>query len=292
MLDHEKLTVLVTGATGMQGGTLARVLLDRGHHVRAFTRKPDSPAAVRLAESGAEIFEGSFDNGASIEKAARGTDAVFAMGTPYQVGTEVETRQAKLIVDASAAAGTEHLVYSSVAGADKNTGIPHFDSKHEVEKHIRFLNLPHTIVGPVYVMENLFYPMHLDTLKQGTYALPLPADRVLQQIALEDIGRFAAHVIENREKFLGKRIDIASDEIDGGQTARLLSSLNGHDINYFEISIDDIRKQIEDIAVMYEWFDKVGFGADIKGLRRDYPDIGWHSFKDWAGKQDWSVLGE
>ena len=100
----------------------------------------------------------------------------------------------------------------------------------------------------------------------------------------------AAHVIENREKFLGKRIDIASDEIDGRETTRILSSVNGHDVSYFEVPLEKLRAKNEDWGRMYDWFDKVGYDADIEGLKRDYPEAGWHSFSDWARKQDWSVL--
>src|SRR5918997_6440737 len=132
----DSLSVLVCGATGQQGGALARVLLDKGHRVRALVRRPASPEARELEHLGAELAEGDFEEPSTIEDAAKGMDAVFLVATPFEAGTEVETRHGIAAADAARAAGVSHLVYSSVADADKDTGIPHFDSKREVEEHI------------------------------------------------------------------------------------------------------------------------------------------------------------
>src|SRR5882757_9881217 len=126
--------VLVTGATGSQGGAVAKLLLDHGHQVRAVTRQPDSPAAKALAARGVELVVGDLTDRPAMEAAARGVDAVFAMGTPYENGTAVEIQQGVTLADAAKAAGA-FLVYSSVSNADQKTGVPHFDSKYEVEKH-------------------------------------------------------------------------------------------------------------------------------------------------------------
>jgi uncharacterized protein YbjT (DUF2867 family) len=120
------LSVLVTGATGQQGGALARLLLKKSHRVRAFTRKPDSPAAQGLRRLGAELAVGSLEDRASIERTARGVDVLFAMSTPYEAGTDAETQQGLTVADAAKAAGVRHLVFTSVASADRNTGITHF----------------------------------------------------------------------------------------------------------------------------------------------------------------------
>src|SRR5436309_13817371 len=111
-------TILVTGATGQQGGALARLLLERGQRVRAMTRKPDSPAARALTGRGAELAAGDFDDRASLERAMQGIDAVFVVATPAEAGVEAEIRQATTVADAAKAAGVRHLVYSSVANAD------------------------------------------------------------------------------------------------------------------------------------------------------------------------------
>ena len=288
--ESAKRSVLITGATGNQGGALARVLLRKGHLVHALTRRTDSPAAQELEDLGAELMAGDFDDAASLERAAKGMDTVFALSTFFEAGVEAETRQGINVADAAKAAGVKHLIYSSVSDADRNTGVPHFDSKYEVEKHIEGLGIPYTIVAPVFFMENLLSPLSLPALQQGSLAIPMPADRKLQQVALSDLGEFDASVVEERERFLGKRVNIASDEFTGAEAAEILSRVAGRDIRFSQIPIEQVGETSEDFALMYEWFDRVGYSADIPSLRRDRPEVGWHTFEDWAKGQDWSVL--
>jgi uncharacterized protein YbjT (DUF2867 family) len=287
-----RLSVLVSGATGQQGGALARILLGRGHRVRAFVRRPDSFVAKELERLGAELAEGDFEEPSSIETAARGTDALFIVATPFEAGMEAETRHGIAAADAAKAAGVEHLVYSSVADADKDTGIPHFDSKREVEKHIEGLGIPYTIVAPVYFMDNLLAPWTLPQLKEGRFPMALPSSRPLQQIALSDIASFTALVLENRKEFLDRRVDIASDELAGEEVAEILTRITGHEIHYVELPLEQVRQAMgEDGARMFEWFDEVGYSADIEALRREHPEVRWHTFEEWAKEQDWSTLG-
>ena len=282
-----KLNVLVTGATGKQGGHLARELIARGHSVRALTRKPESPAAVSLAERGVTIVPGDFDDQGILERAARGVDAIFAMSTPFEGGEKKETREGINIVRAASNAGVSHLVYSSVAGADRATGIPHFDSKFEVEKEIRRSSIPFTIVAPVFFMENFLADWMAAGIARGSIAMALPATRRLQQIAVADIAQFTALVIERRESFLGKRIDIASDELTVATVAADISAKTGRHIEYTALPVDAVRQQNEDVARMFEWFDRVGYDADVVGLRSLYPEVDWHRFSTWAREQDW-----
>jgi uncharacterized protein YbjT (DUF2867 family) len=285
-----KRTVLVTGATGQQGGAVARALLSRGHRVTALTRKPDSDAARRLASAGADVVAGDLGDAASIVKAASGVDTMFLMGNSYEAGFDEETRQGINAADAAKAAGIGHLIYSSVADADKKTGIPHFESKYLVEKHIAGLGIPYTISAPVAFMENIVAPWSIDGLRQGTHAFAMPPKRVLQLVALADIGAFNAALVERREQVFGQRYDFAGDELSGEEQAKILSQAIGRPIAYQEIPIAVARQQSEDAALMFEWFDRVGYDADIAALRKDFPEVGWHSFADWARKFDWSVL--
>jgi uncharacterized protein YbjT (DUF2867 family) len=285
-----KRSVLVTGSTGQQGGAVAHALLSRGHRVKAMTRKPDSDAARRLASAGADVVTGDLGDAASIVKAASGVDTMYLMGNSFEGGTEEETRQGIIAADAAKAAGVGHLTYSSVADANKKTGIPHFESKYLVEKHVAGLGIPYTISAPVAFMENIVAPWSIGALRQGTYAFAMPAKRVLQLVALEDIGAFVAALVERREQVFGKRFDIAGDELSGEEQAKILSQAIGRPISYQEIPIAAARQQSEDTALMFEWFDRVGYDADIAALRRDFPEVRWHSFADWAHEFDWSVL--
>ena len=285
-----KRSVLVTGASGQQGGAVARALLSGGHRVKALTRKPDSDAARRLVSAGADVVTGDLSEAASVVKAARDVDTMFLMGNSYETGTEEETRQGIIAADAAKAADVGHLIYSSVADANKKTGIPHFESKYLVEKHIAGLGIPYTLSAPVAFMENIVAPWSIGGLRQGTHAFAMPPKRVLQLIALADIGAFVAALVERREQVFGKRFDYAGDELSGEEQAKILSQVIGRPINYQEIPIAVARQQSEDAALMFEWFDRAGYDADIAALRRDFPEVHWHSFADWAREFDWSVL--
>jgi uncharacterized protein YbjT (DUF2867 family) len=127
----------VAGATGKQGGAVARALLASGHRVLALTRKPRGPAALALEAAGASLVEGDFRNSESIEHACRSADALYAMGTPFEAGTAEEIRQGKALIDAAESAKVDHVIYGSVAGADQGSGIPHFESKFEVENILK-----------------------------------------------------------------------------------------------------------------------------------------------------------
>ena len=274
--------ILVTGATGQQGGSVARRLLEGGFSVRGITRNVESDAANELRGLGAEMVRGEFSDAESLSAAMEGVDAVFAMTTPFEAGVDAETAQGVALVDAAVAAGVDHFVYSSVASADKATGVPHFDSKYRVEEHLAASDLRWSVIAPVYFMGNLFFPDMLNGLKDGTYAIALPAELRLQQIAIEDIGAFAAHVLANPEEFAGKRIDIAGDELSSRESADLLAGILGKPISVFEVPIDGIRSFSEDFALMYEWFASTGYTADIDGLRSSYPGVGWTRFSEWA----------
>jgi uncharacterized protein YbjT (DUF2867 family) len=270
--------ILVTGATGQQGGSLARLLLQKKHKVYALTRNTHSSAAQELRNRGAVIVKGDLDDSDSLKRAVKDVQSVFLMGTPFEDGTEGETRRGKLMAEIAKENSIEHLVYSSVANADKNTGIPHFESKYKIEQHIRNLGLPHTIIGPTFFMENLLGP----GLEQGQLALPLSPSTTLQQSALENIAEVSALVLEGRKPFLGKRIDIASDEVTGEQAANILSDVLGQRIRYVPVPLQQVYQGNEDMARMYEWYEKVGTGIDISSLHQEYPEVNWLTFRDWA----------
>jgi uncharacterized protein YbjT (DUF2867 family) len=270
--------ILVTGATGQQGGSLARLLLQKRHKVYALTRNIQSSAAQDLRNKGANVVKGDLDDSDSLERAAKDVDSIFLMGTPFEDGTEGETRRGKLMADIAKENKVEHLVYSSVANADKNTGIPHFESKYKVEQHIKNLGIPYTIIGPTFFMENLLGP----GLEQGQLALPLSPSSILQQSALENIAEFSALVLERGKPFLGKRIDIASDEVTGEQAAKILSNELGQRIRYVHVPLEQVYQANEDMARMYEWYERVGTGIDITSLHQEYPEVNWLTFSDWV----------
>ena len=283
------LHVLVTGATGTQGGAVARALLARGHRVRASTRRASSAAAAALAAAGAEVVVADLSDPASVSRALTGVDAVFAMATPFEAGLDAEIRQGVGLADAAKAHGA-FLLYSSVGAANRQTGIPHFDSKYQVERYIASIGVEHAILGPVYFMENAITYTG-DQLRQGVVALALPPTRKLAQIAVADIGACAAAVLEDRPKYAGRRFDIAGDNLSGAETADILSRVTGRPFSYFEVPLEMIRERMgEDGARMYAWFDREGYAIDFAALREQFPAVRWHSFEDWARTQPWSEI--
>src|ERR1700682_226443 len=283
----QELTVVVTGSTGNQGGAVARGLLERGHKVRAVTRDPNSSQAKSLAKAGATLVAASLEDTAAITKALEGATSLFAMTTPSG-GTDTETRQGVAAADAARAAGV-HLVFTSVGSANRQTGVPHFDSKYEVEKHIAKIGVRATILAPVYFMENLYFGK--EQLAKGIYAAPLPPTRKLAQVPVTDIGSVAVRLLEDPGRFAGKRFDLGSDELTGDDVRATLSRVTGRQFTYFQVPLDVIRQRMgEDAAKMYEWFDRVGYMVDRAAHRREFPDIIFHDFESWAKAQDWNTL--
>src|SRR5882757_5879279 len=261
----KKLTVVVAGATGKQGGAVVRNLLDRGHAVRAVTRDTSSAKAAEISKLGVTLVRASFEDTAALTKALEGATSLFAMTTPFEGGPEAETRQGISAADAAKAAGV-HLVFNSAGSANRKTGVPHFDSKYEVEKHIAKIGVRATVLAPVYFMENLYFGS--EQLAKGIYATPLPPTRRLAQVAVADIGTVAVRLLEDPGHFAGKRFDLGGDELTGNDVLAILSRVTGRPFTYFQIPLDVIRQRMgEDGAKMYEWFDRVGFTVDRSALK-------------------------
>ncbi len=283
-----RIDVLVTGATGKQGGALAYELLRRKHRVRALTRNPGSPAAKKLASAGAKLHEGHFDDSASVRRAAKGADVAFVMTTPFEEGVEAEQRQGKAAIEALG--DVPHIVLSSVASADQNTGIPHFESKRIVEEHLEDTGTPYSIVGPAFFMENYMAPWILPDLQEGKLVQALPADRELQMISTADIGSMVADIIEQRDDYIGHRIDLATDAVTGTRAAEALSQATGTDIRYVMQPLEQAKAANPDMGKMFEWFNKTGYSVDLAALRSQFPRAPWLTIETWSKRQDWSVL--
>ena len=283
-------TVMVVGATGAQGGATVNALLERGHNVIAMTRNPNSDAAKALSAKGVDVRQGEYTDASSITRAAKGADSAFAVSTSFEVGPVAEIDQGKTLVNALQAASVGHIVLSTVGSADQGTGIAHFDGKYEIEKHLASLSTPSSVLGPVYFMDNLLAPWGLPALKEGTFAAGLPGDRILQQVAVKNIGDFAAALVERGEAVFGKRYDIAGDALTNEEAVAQISKASGHAINYQGFPAEGLREQSADMADMFNWFNNVGYCVDIAALREEFPDVAWLNYSEWLALQDWSVL--
>lgn len=283
-------TVLVAGSTGSQGGAVARALLQRGHAVRALTRRVDSEAARALAELGATIIAGDFEDADSLKAAATGADAVYVMGTPFGTDPETETRQSVALIEAAREAAVDHIVYASVASALDGTGVPHFDSKAEVENHLSTVETPHTVIAPAAYLPELTSPDTLAALQQGHYPSFLAGGVPLKHVHLRDLGAFSALVFEQPERYAGQRVEVASLEITSDEVAQRLSEALGRQISVQQIPMEVIR-QIggEDFVLMVQFFERGGYTVDIDRLHRDNPEIDWTGPDAWIAEQDWTA---
>lgn len=263
--------IAVSGATGQQGSAVARHLLARGFSVRALTRHPAKAAALQAA--GAEVAACDLGDPKSIAQALAGAGGVFSVQTPFEKGVEAEVAQGIALADAARDARVAHFVYSSVGGAGNNTGIPHFESKWEIEQHVRALKLPATILRPVYFMEN-WMRFQGDSIRQGVIAQPLSQQTLLQQIAVDDIGGIAALAFSQPDQWIGRELDLAGDAPTMHETAEAFSRALGHPVGYMQVSWDQFQQFAgHEMTVMYRWFQDVGYSADIDALRRIYPAL-------------------
>jgi uncharacterized protein YbjT (DUF2867 family) len=261
-------TVLITGITGKQGGATARHLAGKGFTIKGMTRRPESDAARALAADGIQIVQGDLDDAASLESALTGAWGVFAVQNTWEAGVAGEEAQGKRLAEVARKAGVQHFVYTSVGSAHRNTGIPHFDNKSRIEDTVRSLGFASTVIlRPVFFMENLTSPWFLngDTI----YAAMDPGT-TLQMIAVEDIGRYAARAFTDAATLDGREIDLAGDAVTMPEAAAILSAAFGRTIAFVRVPIEDVRKNSEDLALMLEWFDRVGYDADIPALTREF----------------------
>ncbi|CAM3244987.1 uncharacterized protein YbjT (DUF2867 family) [Williamsia muralis] len=268
---------VVIGATGAQGGAVVTALLARALPVRAVVRRPESTRARRLADAGASLAVADLGDPKSLAAAFAGVAGVFALTTPFERGPDEEVSQGISIIEAASTAGVPHLVFSSVASADRHTGIPHFESKAVVEAALMRSGVASTIVGPTYFYDNLL--AGIDQVRGGVLELAIGENTPLQQLSRRDLGEFVATVFEDPAPHVGRRIDIASDAPTPAQMAEALGQQLGRTVRLRTVDATDIGSA--DMRAMFGYLNDTGYAADIPALHTAYPAVGWQSFTDW-----------
>jgi uncharacterized protein YbjT (DUF2867 family) len=277
--------IAVTGATGQQGGAVARKLLADGWKVRALTRDVNKPAAQELALAGAELVVGDMDSRSELDAAFQGAYGVFSVQNFWlpNVGFEGEIQQGKNVADAAKAAGVEHLVYSSVGSAHRGMGQKHFESKWMIEQYIHTLDIPYTILRPVFFMDN--HNWSRAYILNGTFTgMGLRPEKGVQSIAVEDIGVFAALAFAHPEEFLGKTIELAGDELTEAQTAEVFSKVIGRPVTLTAPTGGGWASP-EESAAMFNFFNGEGYDANIAALRKIHP--GLLTFEQYLRRNGW-----
>ena len=233
----DRTTILVTGATGAQGGSVASYLLGSGQFkVRALTRNPQSDKARALRSAGAEVVIGNLDDALSLGNAVAGCHGVFGV-TNFWEHFDQEYAQGKNLIDAVAEAGIEHFVFSSLPDAHKLSNgtleVPHFQMKAKLEQYARDLGLPATFVHVAFYFENFLYFLPSRQSEEGVYTFGFPqGDTPLAGVASEDIGGVVAEIFKRPAEFMGKTIGIVGDDIPPSEYADVMTRILGRRVSY------------------------------------------------------------
>ncbi|MHA3019718.1 NmrA/HSCARG family protein [Mycobacterium sp. BMJ-28] len=274
---HHVAPVAVIGATGGQGSAVLTALTERRRSVRAVTRDPRSPRAQAIVAENVTVVGADLADEEALTAAFEDVSGVFAVTTPFEDGPHAEVEQGLHIIAAAQRARVPYLVYSSVAGADQDSGVPHFQSKAVIEAALTDTGLAHTVVGPTYFFDNLLGG--LDALRAGILDMPLPPDIPLQQLARRDLGRFVATLFDQPAAFTGLRIDLASDQLTPTQMAHALQRKFGRPIEL--VTADPATIANDDMRAMFTFLAERGYAANPTSLHREFRHVGWQRFDDW-----------
>ena len=287
--------ILVFGATGAQGGSVARALLSRNQFdVRAFTRKSDSPAAQELRALGAEIAQGDLDDVASIRAALEGCYGVFGV-TNFWEHFQKEGELGRNLVKAVAGAKVEHFVLSSLPPIEKATGgalrSPHFDLKAEHEEYARSLGIPSTFVHMPFYYENFLYFLPPRPVGDGTFQFGFPqGDTPLSAMSVGDVGGIVARVFEEPDRYIGQVLKLAGDELPPAAYAEVMSRRAGAPIRYAYVPRETFAALgfpgAADLADMFEFYRLhiPSRARDIERWRALTPEL--QTFETWAERNE------
>ncbi len=266
-----KKTILVLGATGNQGGVVVKALLSTDFSVRAFVRHDNSVHAKQLEKRGVEIVGGDLDDFDSLVRAMNGVYGVFSVINFMDGGAQKEEERGKCVADAAKKANVSHFIYSSVGGAERNSGVPHFESKWHVEQHIRKLGLPYSIVRPTTFMTNLEESPALMRFIALSMMRGVPSQKPLQMIAVEDIGKWVAHMFLNKENYLFQAVEIAGDDVTFSKMIAAYQKVYGKTPR--SIKLPASLFSMGDLGKMITWINKYGYQADLRMNRAELPDL-------------------
>jgi uncharacterized protein YbjT (DUF2867 family) len=284
MVSRDRI-VAVTGATGRQGGAVARHLLSAGWRVRALTRRPHRPAAQALAALGAELVRADMVNTSELVQAFRDVYGVYSVQNFMPDGTDAEIRQGKNVADAAKTTGVQHIVYGSAGTGAANTGIASWDSKLTVQAYIRTLGLPVTVLRPMAFMELMtdrgFYP------PVSTWSLMpklMGEDRPVGWICVDDLGAIAARAFAEPDRFVDAELSLTSDVQSIAQCRQIWIDLNGRQPRRFPMPVRMFRRFVgTDLITMWEWLRTAQFDLDPTLTRSLLP--GAVTVREWLALQ-------
>lgn len=274
-------TIFVTGATGNQGGAVAASLIKNGFRIKALTRNTDSAKAQNLLKQNIELIKGDLSDLNTFRNHLKEVDGIFSVQS-FEKGVDKEIKQGIDLANLAKEYGVNHFLYSSVAGADLNTGIPHFDSKYTIENHIKQLGLPYTIIRANSLFENFLIPQVKGRIIKGKLASPINKNKTQQFIAAADIGEKCASIFLNKDMYVGKTITIGSEEMDMQQVAETFTEVLGKEIRYQKLPMFIARLLMgKDLYKMFKWINENDaiFMKDLELFKKENPEL--TSLKQW-----------
>ena len=268
-------TFFVTGATGNQGGAVARNLIAKGFNVKALTRNPRSAKAKHLQDIKAEIVTGDLNDPSGFAEQLKNIDGVFSVQI-FENGIQKEIDQGIALANVAKEYGVPYFIYSSVIGSDANTGIPHWESKFIIENHIKNIRLPCTILRPSSLYENFLIPQVRNRILKGKLVTPADKYKVQQFISAEDVCKIAAEMFANPSPYVGKTLTLAAEEMNMQQAAGIFSEVLGKKISYSKLPAIITRLFMgKDLYKMFTWINKndAVFLKDMDSFKKEYPHL-------------------
>lgn len=268
-------SVFVSGATGNQGGSVARNLAAQGYHVRALVRDPASMSAQKLKHPNIEIVKGDLNDINSYKDLVKGMDVVYSVQT-FIHGVKKEIDQGLQLTNVAREHGISHLIYSSVVGADLATGVPHWESKGVIEKHIKQSGIPYTIIRPSSFYENFLFPQVKSRIVKGKFVVPLNKNSVQQMMSAEDVGFVVPTIMRDLHSFESKIITLGVEQMDQEEVARTFSRVLGKEVRYQRLPSLITRMAMGgNLYKMFKWVDKNNaiFIEDLAAVQENYPGL-------------------
>jgi len=278
---QETKTIFVTGATGNQGGAVARNLIRNNFKVKCLTRHPNSVHAHQLEKLDALVVHGDLDKPHTFSDHLKDVDGIFSVQT-FIHGIKKEIRKGTDLADLAKANNIKHFLYSSVAGADLHTGIPHWESKLKIENHLKSTGIPYTIIRPASLFENFLRPQVKSRLLKGKLVSPVGKNILQQFISADDIGKMSAEIFTNPNKHIGKTITLAAEEMNLVQAAAIFSEAMGKEIKYEQLPMFITRLVMgKNLYKMFKWVNENNavFIKDFTAYKNDNP--GLTSLREW-----------
>jgi len=286
--ENQDKTILVTGATGRQGGAVVRHLLRNNFSVRALSRTPGSIAAQQLAALGVSIVKGDMADATSLQSAMKNCKGVFSVQNYFECGGDKEIQYGKNMIDAAKRNDISHFIYSSVCNAGDSTNVPHFETKYIIEQYLRSSGLPATICRPVKFMENYYIPQVFKGILSGKLFDSIKAGKKHQLLAVDDAGAFVAAAFNDRVRYIGQTFELAGDELTNEEIAVTISEVLGKPVKFKRLPLI-IAKLVMDkeMYLMFKWFNEKGFTADIASLKTKHPALQLTSLRNWLISENW-----